>query len=129
MLSPAGPLRAQEEGIRVPFAGQISHSGPLSSNAVDHLPVALRTAPTEAVSALTFGSPDSYRWEGAVIGFVIGGAALTYLGLRVCTDNCTVSAIGGFLGGGILGGFTGMLIGGLFPKDPPVRNQEGGTVE
>ena len=69
--------------------------------------------------APVFGSPQNYRWEGALIGGIIGGAGVTYMGLRVCEENCGLAAVGTFAFGGVLGGFVGMVIGGLFPKQPP----------
>ena len=74
---------------------------------------------------LVFGSPDNYRWEGAVLGGVLGAITFAYLGLRVCYDNCVPPTVGLALTGAVLGGFTGMAIGALFSKQPPVRGQEG----
>jgi len=80
-------------------------------------------------SSSVFGSDSTYRWEGATIGFVIGAALFTYAGLNLCYDNCGVRVPVGALVGGALFGFPGLLIGGLFSKHPPVRDQEGVTVE
>ena len=83
-------------------------------------------------SSLVFGD-DTYRWEGALIGFVTGALLFTYSGLFWCADAgsaCgTEDTITGIMIGGTLFGFPGLLIGGLFPKHPPVREQEGGGVE
>ena len=57
-----------------------------------------------------------HRWEGAAIGALLGGVTLAYVGARVCEHDCTLRASGAFVGGAILGGFPGLLIGGLFPK-------------
>jgi hypothetical protein len=67
-------------------------------------------------------APD-YRYEGLAIGGVIGGVGGLLLGLAVCGQsddpdtNTTACAIGGGLGGAVLGGFVGLLVGGLFPKE------------
>jgi hypothetical protein len=72
-----------------------------------------------------FGSKDTYRWEGAVLGGVLGALMFGYMGLRVCYSDCVPSTAAIALTGGVLGGFTGMMIGGLFSKQPPVRDQDG----
>lgn len=67
-------------------------------------------------------APD-HRYQGLAIGAVAGGVGGVLLGLAVCgqsedpdtsTTGCT---IGAGLGGAMLGGFVGLLIGGLFPKE------------
>jgi len=75
---------------------------------------------------MTFGSPDTYRWEGALMGGIIGGLGMGYMFLRVCYDDCLAMGLGGFVTGAVLGGFTGMLIGGLFSKVPESNPQPSG---
>ena len=98
----------------------------------------LRTAPADSAASapmapMAFGSDDTYRWEGALIGFVTGAVLFTFSGLFWCADAgsaCgTRDTITGIMIGGTLFGFPGMLIGGLFPKHPPDRGQDGGTDE
>jgi uncharacterized protein YcfJ len=67
-------------------------------------------------------APD-HRYEGLAIGAIAGGVGGLLLGLAVCGQsddpdtNTTACAIGGGLGGAVLGGFVGLLVGGLFPKE------------
>lgn len=75
-------------------------------------PVPPRWAPIE------IPSPEDHRWEGAAIGFAIGAIALTFIGSRVCEQDCTGRAIGYVLVGGVLGGFPGFVIGGALEKRP-----------
>ena len=97
-----------------------------------------RTAPVDSATSapmapIAFGSDDTYRWEGALIGFVTGALLFTFSGLFWCEDAgsaCgTEDTIRGIMIGGTLFGFPGMLIGGLFPKHPPARDQQGGPAE
>jgi hypothetical protein len=60
--------------------------------------------------------------EGALIGGLAMGLGFAYLADGFCRSSDTIDGCGGalpagFLIGGILGGFTGALIGGQFPKD------------
>jgi hypothetical protein len=67
-------------------------------------------------------APD-HRYEGLAIGAGLGALGGALLGLAVCGQsddpdtNSTACAIGGGLGGAVLGGFVGLLVGGLFPKE------------
>jgi hypothetical protein len=97
-----------------------------------------RTAPVDSADSaptvpIAFGSPDTYRWEGALIGFVTGAVLFTFSGLFWCADAgsaCgTEDTIRGIMIGGTLFGFPGMLIGGVFPKHPPARDLQGGPAE
>lgn len=94
-------------------------------------------APTQLLAAAPHGplrqplATDSVRprrrpthWkEGALVGGVAGGIALALFADAFCRGlgdsgtDCGGASTGGFLLGGVLGGFTGMLIGGQFPKD------------
>jgi hypothetical protein len=63
------------------------------------------------------------HWKkGAVIGGLAAGLGFAYLADGFCRssdsiDDCGGALPAGFLIGAILGGFTGALIGGQFPKD------------
>ena len=122
LLGPSlgAPLAAQQ-ALTESTARQQQHAAGLRS-----APEAVDPAASQSIPALVFGSDDTYRWEGAAIGFAIGAVTFTYAGLLWCADNCEVTAVASsILVGGILFGFPGMLIGGLFSKHPPVRTQEG----
>jgi predicted lipid-binding transport protein (Tim44 family) len=125
LLGPSvgAPLPAQQ-ALSESTAQQQQHAADLLAQAATVVPGDSRLQPS-----VTFGSPETYRWEGALIGGIIGGLGIGYMFLRVCYDDCVAQGIVGFVTGAALGGFTGMLIGGLFSKQPPVRNQEGGPAE
>jgi uncharacterized protein YcfJ len=67
-------------------------------------------------------APD-HRYEGLAIGAGLGAVGGVLLGLAVCGQsddpdtNSTACAIGGGLGGAVLGGFVGLLVGAQFPKE------------
>ena len=123
LLGPSvgAPLSAQQ-ALTESTARQQQHAAELRARAAADTAADSRDAPR-----LAFGSPDTYRWEGALIGGVIGGLGMGYAFLRVCYDDCVGTGIVGFVTGAVLGGFTGMLMGGLFSKHPPVRTKEGGA--
>ena len=62
--------------------------------------------------------PD-YRWEGAAIGGVLGGLSLGVLAARACSDACGGPVTLAAAMSVAVGGFTGLLIGGMFPKEEP----------
>jgi hypothetical protein len=75
-------------------------------------------------------APDSVRhrvrpthWkEGALIGGLAAGVGLALVGDALCrgsdaAGDCGGALTAGFLVGGVMGGFVGMLIGGQVPKD------------
>jgi hypothetical protein len=93
-------------------------------------------APTELLAAAAHGplrqplATDSVRprirptrWkEGALVGGVAMGIGLALFLDAFCRSgdsgaDCGGASTAGFLGGAVLGGLTGMLIGGQFPKD------------
>ncbi|HEX5575362.1 MAG TPA: hypothetical protein VFX42_05765 [Gemmatimonadales bacterium] len=67
-------------------------------------------------------APD-HRYEGLAIGAGLGAVGGVLLGLAVCGQSedpdtsSTGCAIGGGLGGAVLGGFVGLLVGAQFPKE------------
>jgi uncharacterized protein YcfJ len=67
-------------------------------------------------------APD-HRYEGLAIGAGLGALGGVLLGLAVCGQSedpdtsSTACAIGGGLGGAVLGGFVGLLVGAQFPKE------------
>jgi hypothetical protein len=71
----------------------------------------------------TRGAPD-HRYEGLLVGAGLGAVGFGLLGAAVCsassddTDDCTGVTIKSGLLGAALGGLTGLLIGGAFPKQP-----------
>lgn len=75
----------------------------------------------DSASAVRFGDPRDYRWEGAAIGaglFGIGGGLLMY---DLCQSSdtasgCTGTAVLSGLFIGALGGLTGLLVGGAIDK-------------
>lgn len=80
-----------------------------------------RTNPTNDIGS--FQAPD-HRYEGAIVGGLLVGLGGAVLVGGLCrssdiSDNCTWAAIKGGVLLGALGGLTGALIGGLFPKGEP----------
>jgi hypothetical protein len=62
--------------------------------------------------------------EGALVGGVVVGIGFALWFDAFCRSmeggsDCGGASTGGFLLGGVLGGLTGMLIGGQIPKDAP----------
>jgi hypothetical protein len=75
------------------------------------------------------GSKD-YRYTGFLIGGVGLGALGAYAGYGLCeysedpsmtTARCIASGVAGFLIAGFIGGITGAMVGGLFPKAAPAE--------
>lgn len=84
---------------------------------------AVMSSPVRASAPDTVNIRPTHWKTGALIGGLIGGAALAYLMNGFCelsetaTRSCGRYAIGGFLLGGTFGGTIGALIGGAFPVD------------
>ena len=115
--SVATPVAAQQ-ALSESMSHQQRHAAGLrpAPNAVE---------PAGSVPALTFGSADTYRWEGAIAGAVVGALMFTSVSANACDDSCGLQTAENAFFGGIFGGFSGMLIGNLFPKHPPPRAPEG----
>jgi len=129
VLSPSvgAPLTAQQT-LSESIARQQQHAAEFVAQAA-----AVDRPESRLQLSVTFGSPDTYRWAGALIGFVTGAVLFTFSGLFWCADAgsaCgTEDTIRGIMIGGTLFGFPGMLIGGLFSKHPPNRAEDGRTDE
>jgi hypothetical protein len=65
------------------------------------------------------GSISNHAKEGAIIGGLTGGIALTVVGVSHCESDCTVGkGVLGFILGAALGAIPGALIGGAIPESP-----------
>jgi hypothetical protein len=83
-------------------------------------------APTERATAADTTNAPSVRpthWKkGLLIGGVIGGLGVGGLAYALCEElretqeSCLGPGLGGVALGGVIGGITGALIGGAFPK-------------
>ena len=61
------------------------------------------------------GAPD-HRWEGAAIGALVAGTAMTFMYVRACESDCVKGGTIIFVGSAALGAIAGALIGGAIPK-------------
>jgi len=83
--------------------------------------------PAGSPPAVAFGTPDTYRWEGAIVGVAIGALMFGSMTANACGDGCGLQTAEGAFLGGIFGGFSGMLIGNLFHKHASTGEKEGAT--
>jgi hypothetical protein len=115
----ATPVAAQQ-ALSESMSHQQRHAAGLlhASNAIE---------PAQPAPGLAFGSADTYRWEGAIAGAVVGALMFGSLAANACDDGCGLQTAESAFLGGIFGGFSGMLIGNLFSKHPPVRDHGGGA--
>ena len=76
----------------------------------------------EHASLKLFPRAPDYRYEGAIVGFVLVGVGTAVVSAGLCgqseTQNCTGPVIGLSLLLGACGALTGALIGGMMPKEP-----------
>jgi hypothetical protein len=119
--SVGAPLAAQQ-ALSESMAHQQRHAAGLR-------PAANAIEPAGSAPALAFGSADTYRWEGAIVGIVAGALMFGSWSANACGDCCGLQTAESAFLGGIFGGFSGMLIGNLFHKHQPARAQEDGTDE
>jgi hypothetical protein len=119
---------ASSRGTWIAFAVLLAGSvlGPTTSLAQQRVPppaasVLLRGRPPAAPTEPASPHPRTYRTEGAIIGGVLLGGGLLVLGLAFDDPDGggSVNVPVVTLIGATLGTFTGMMIGGLFPKGPP----------
>lgn len=111
----ATPVAAEAQGVSARIAGPapsellaVAPHGPLRQPlATDSMPLSIR--------------PTHWK-EGALVGGLAMGIGLALLADGFCRSadsgaDCGGASTAGFLLGGVVGGLTGMLIGGQFPKD------------
>ena len=124
--APLGPSLAAPLAAQQALSESMSHQ---QRHAAGLRPAPDAVEPAGAVRALAFGPADTYRLEGAIAGAVVGALMFGSLSANGCDDNCGLQIAEGAFLGAIFGGFSGMLIGNLFPKHPPPRAPEGGMIE
>jgi uncharacterized protein YcfJ len=115
-LWPGGSLAAQPASVTDVFPLSLERSIALSARLRADAN-ADQAYPRENFVDFRFTQTEDHRWEGAAIGAVLGAVGLTLIGLQVCYDDCGMKAVGLAVGGGVLGGFVGLLIGGAIPKE------------
>jgi hypothetical protein len=97
-------------------------AGPVSTRLTHRIDAQWATRPSLAVDTVPRDIRPTHWKEGALIGGLALGVGGAVLAVSLCgssdTGNCGGVTAGGFLVGAVIGGVSGALIGGQFPKGP-----------
>lgn len=130
VLGWVGPAAGQENPVRLRSVGQVESNSPASGFGLATrcetvlLPSRECIRAVDATAAASARRAPDHRYEGLAIGAGVGAIGFGLLGAALCsassddTDDCTGVTIKSGLLGAALGGLTGLLIGGAFPKQP-----------